>query len=71
VSSYLPRITSKELIRFLKKHGFVFYDSKGSHQHFVHPITQRKTTVPVHSGKIIGPGLLKAILQQAGLEWDS
>ncbi|MBI2083461.1 MAG: type II toxin-antitoxin system HicA family toxin [Deltaproteobacteria bacterium] len=69
MSSRLPRLTAKELIRFLKGHGFEPFDSKGSHQHFVHPITKQKVTVPVHSGKIIGPGLLKAILKQAGLEW--
>jgi predicted RNA binding protein YcfA (HicA-like mRNA interferase family) len=69
LSSRLPRITAKELIRLLKKNGFILYDSKGSHQHYIHPVTKQKTTVPVHSGKIIGLGLLKAILNQAGLEW--
>lgn len=69
MSPRLPRITAKELIRFLKQNGFELYDSKGSHQHFVNRITGRKTTIPVHSGKIIGPGLLKSILKQAGLEW--
>ena len=69
MSPRLPRITAKELIRFLKEHGFVLYDSKGSHHHFVHPRGGQKVTVPVHAGKIIGPGLLKAILKQAGLEW--
>lgn len=69
MSPRLPRITAKELIRFLRQNGFEMYDTKGSHQHFIHHVTGRKTTVPVHSGKIIGPGLLKAILKQAGLEW--
>lgn len=70
MSSRLPRITAKELIRFLKSQGFYFYDAKGSYQHFIHPETKKKVTVPVHSGKIIGPGLLRAILKQADLEWD-
>lgn len=70
MSPRLPRITAKELIRFLKQNGFEFFDSKGSHQHFVHQETGRKVTVPVHAGKIIGPGLIKSILKQAGLEWE-
>ena len=67
--SRLPRITAKELIRFLKHNGFELHRSKGSHQHFIHIQTGRIITVPLHAGKIIGPGLLKAILRQAGLEW--
>ncbi|QQR79885.1 MAG: type II toxin-antitoxin system HicA family toxin [Deltaproteobacteria bacterium] len=70
MSPRLPRITAKDLIRFLKQNGFENFASKGSHQHFINPLNQRKVTVPVHSGKIIGPGLLKAILNQAGLTWD-
>ena len=70
MSPKLPRITAKDLIRFLKQNGFIFDSSKGSHQHFVHPHKKTKVTIPVHSGKIIGPGLLKNILQQAGLHWE-
>ena len=46
-------------VRALKKQGV----RVPSHERTFH-------TVPVHSGKIIGPGLLKVILQQAGLEWE-
>ncbi|KAB2840864.1 addiction module toxin, HicA family [bacterium] len=69
MSPRLPRITAKELIRFLKSQGFVHEGGKGSHQHFYHPKRRCRVTIPVHAGKIIGPGLLKAILTQAGLEW--
>lgn len=71
MSPRLPRITAKELIRFLKQNGFVMHRSKGSHQHFIQPTSGRIVTIPVHPGKIIGPGLLKAILKQAGLEWHN
>lgn len=64
----LPRITAKQLINKLKELGYVLYASEGSHQHFAHPHKTGKITVPVHSGKIIGPGLLKAILRQAKLK---
>lgn len=66
----LARLTAKELIRILKRKGFVCIGQSGSHAHFEHPISGRFTTVPVHSGKIIGPGLLKTILRQTGLNPD-
>ncbi len=67
MSPKLPRITAKQLIRKLKEHGYVLYASEGSHQHFIHPQKPGKVTIPVHAGKIIGPGLLKAILRQLKL----
>ncbi len=68
MSPKLPRITAKQLIRILKKHGFVFDSSEGSHQHYIHPDKPGKITIPAHPGKIIGPGLLKAIMRQARLK---
>lgn len=61
----LIRITAKDLIRILRQHGYDFVRTKGSHQHFVHSTTGIRLTVPVHSGRIIGPGLLSSILKQA------
>jgi len=61
-------MTARQLIKILKKHGFVLDRSEGSHHHYVHPERPSKITIPVHPGKIIGPGLLKAILRQARLK---
>lgn len=66
----LPRMTAKELTSLLKRHGFRLIRSKGSHQRYYNSETNAGITVPVHTGKIIGPGLLKAILKQAGLNID-
>lgn len=63
----LPRWTAKQLLRLLRDYGFTETGHKGSHLHLVNTLTGRQTTVPVHAGKIIGPGLLKAILDQAGI----
>ena len=60
----LARITAKELIRVLASYGFVCTRVKGSHHHFVNRTSGIEITIPVHAGKIIGPGLLKAILKQ-------
>jgi len=70
LSPKLPRITAKQLIKKLKEHGYVLSASEGSHQHFIHPQKPGKVTIPVHAGKIIGPGLLKAILRQLKLTPD-
>ena len=67
----LARITAKELIRILVNHGFVCKRVKGSHHHFVNSTSGIGITVPVHAGKIIGPGLLKAILKQAKIPFEA
>ncbi|MFY9269458.1 MAG: type II toxin-antitoxin system HicA family toxin [Candidatus Manganitrophaceae bacterium] len=67
MSAKLPRLTAKQLIKQMKKHGYTLYQSEGGHQHFTHPQKPGKITIPMHSGKIIGPGLLKAILRQIKL----
>jgi len=35
--------------------------------HLQHPARPERITIPVHAGKVIGPGLLKAILRQGRL----
>ncbi len=61
--SKLARLTPNELIRLLEKLGFQKTRQKGSHLRFAHP-DGRKTTVPLHSGKEIGPGLLNKIVKK-------
>ena len=62
----LPRLKGRELIRILEKLGFNVERSRGSHFLLRHP-DGRATTVPVHSGEILGPGLLRAILRDVEL----
>lgn len=61
-------MTSKEMIKLLRKHGFieVGYVASG-HRKFQHPISKRTTIVPYHS-KELEKGLEHAILKQAGLK---
>lgn len=51
------------IIRILKKIGFEEVRQHGSHNYFKHP-DGRATVVPVHSGRDIGRGLLKKILNE-------
>ena len=61
-------MTSKEMIKFLKKHGFVEKSRIASgHRKLYNPVSKRTTIVPCHS-KELGNALQQAILKQAGLK---
>jgi predicted RNA binding protein YcfA (HicA-like mRNA interferase family) len=50
--------------------GWVVVAQKGSHTQLKHPDRGGRVTVPLHAGETIGPGLLRSILNQAGLTAD-
>lgn len=54
-------------MKCLKGHGFLLVRVHGSH-HVMQHLDGRQTVVPVHAGEIIGPGLLRKILNQTELE---
>ena len=65
----LPRLKGKELVRALERAASQWTGPAG--------VTSssstrdgRATTVPVHSGETIGPGLLRAILRDVELSVD-
>lgn len=60
------RVNGKDLIAALERAGFEVARTRGSHHFLRHP-DGRVTTVPVHSGETIGPGLLSKILRDAKL----
>jgi predicted RNA binding protein YcfA (HicA-like mRNA interferase family) len=62
----LPKITGQEVIRVLNKIGFQVIRQRRSHIRLKHE-DRRVVTVPVHSGKIVGDGLLLKILRDANL----
>ena len=64
--SRLPRLKGKELIRLLEKAGFEVLRTRGSHVFLKHR-DGRVTTVPLHSGETLGPGLLRSILRDVEL----
>ena len=58
----LPRLTGRRVIAALRRTDFEVVRIKGSHHFLAHP-DGRGTSVPVHSGETIGPGLLSKILR--------
>ena len=65
----LPRLKGKEIIRLLERAGFEILRTRGSHV-FVRHADGRMTTIPVHSGETIGPGLLRSILRDVEMSVD-
>ena len=63
----LPRLRGREVLAALRNAGFVVLRVKGSHHFLRHP-DGRRTVVPIHSGEIIGPGLLNKIFKDVEVE---
>ncbi|MBI4487815.1 MAG: type II toxin-antitoxin system HicA family toxin [Deltaproteobacteria bacterium] len=58
--------TAREVVRFLKRKGFIEKRQKGSHLMLQHPQTGYRTSVPMHPGDL-PTGLFLKILKDAGL----
>ncbi len=65
-----PRIESAALVKALKAAGFVELRQRGSHLHLYRESDRRRTTVPIHSGRILPPKTLLGILKDADLTLD-
>lgn len=64
-----PNLTGAELITALQKIGFEVVRQKGSHVRLKHE-DNRVVTIPIHTRKTIGKGLLLKILRDAELTKD-
>ncbi len=62
----LPPLDGRTVIAALGRAGFAVVRVRGSHHILRHP-DGRGTTVPVHSGEPIGPGLLARIVRDCKL----
>ena len=65
----MKQFKSKEILKFLKKNGFVEDHFTGSHLILYHPKLKIRTTLPMHL-KDIPIWTLRAILRQTGLTID-
>lgn len=60
-------LTGKEFVKLLKRHGWVYIRTHGSHEHYERPGDPDPLSVPVHAGKTLGKGLQARLMKQAGL----
>ena len=65
-----PQVTAREILVFLKRHGFALDRRSGSHVTLRNEETRKSVTVPVHTGCDIGRGLALRILRDAGFTLD-
>mgnify|MGYP005851760381 CR=1 FL=1 len=65
--SKLPAVSSSDLVRVVKKFGFVEQRQKGSHLHLKRDSDKRRITIPIHKGRDIPKGTLTAILKDANI----
>ena len=64
----LPVASGAAVARALKRAGFVVDRIIGSHHILAYPGDPTRTvTVPVHAGRDLKPGTLRAIIRQTGL----
>lgn len=59
---------AQDLIKVLKKNGWVEVRQSGSHKIFKHAGKKDALSIPYHKGKEIPTGTLNAILKRAGLK---
>ncbi len=57
----LSRLTSKDAESLLLKAGFVLIKSAGSHRIYIK--NDRRIAVPIHSGKILHPKIVKQVFE--------
>ena len=61
-------LSPNHLIKFLEENGFIFKRSKGSHQLYYNPVSNKTVIVPVHGEKDMKKGTFFAVIKQAGLD---
>jgi len=66
VSQRFPVCSAKEVVRVLRRHGFMLAGQSGSHQKWRHA-NGRQVIVAMHGSKPIPIGTLKSIIEGSGL----
>ena len=67
----MPRTTGKAIVAALERSGWERMPSRGgSHVKLRHPDRPGRVVVPVHGSRMLPPGTLKNVLEQAGLTHD-
>ena len=67
MSQRFPVRNAKEVVKVLRKHGFVLIAQSGSHQKWRHE-NGRQVIVAMHGNKPIPIGTLKSIVEGSGLD---
>jgi predicted RNA binding protein YcfA (HicA-like mRNA interferase family) len=58
----------RDVLKMLRKDGWVLRNQEGSHRQFVHPTKPGKVTVAGHESDEMPPKTHKSIMKQAGFD---
>ena len=67
MSKELPALRARDVLRILKRAGFVKWRQKGSHLTLYRAADRRAVTIPMHFSGTLPKGTLRAIISEAGL----
>jgi predicted RNA binding protein YcfA (HicA-like mRNA interferase family) len=67
VSSKLPAVTAKDLVRVAQKLGFGFRRQRGSHAIYVRDSDKARVVIPMHHGSNLKRKTLHGIIQDLKL----
>ena len=67
MSRRFPVCNAKEVVKVLRKNGFVLVSQSGSHQKWRHE-NGRQVIVAMHGSKMIPIGTLKSVVEGSGLD---
>ena len=63
----LPRAGGEKHIAAFVRAGWIVNHIEGSHHILTRENSPIHLSIPVHSGKILGPGLLRKLVERAGM----
>ena len=66
----LPVLKPRDVVKKLKKLGFIEHHQAGSHLTMKHPETKQRAVIPMYL-KDVKKGTLSAILREAGIDKES
>ena len=66
----LPSVKPRDVVKKLKKLGFIEHHQVGSHLTMKHPETKRRAVIPMHL-KDMKKGTLSSLLREAGIEHNN
>jgi predicted RNA binding protein YcfA (HicA-like mRNA interferase family) len=70
LSSKLPVIKARQLIKIVRRLGFKLDRQSGSHAIYYRKSDKRRIVIPLHTGKDIKPKTLHGIIKDMNLDVD-
>ena len=64
----IPVIHPKDMLRYLLTYGCTLVRIKGSHHRILNPANNQLSTLPIHSGIDLSPGLFTKILRDLDID---